>query len=267
MLVALVAAGAGLLAATVFALHHFTGEGCGLVRFYERLVGISVLGAWLLGSVAGFALVMYGRRRAARCVWPGTAITVLANAAMLTIALGTVRAAWAADYARKSTELLIRLVESGTLDEQKYAALELGNRRVAGAVPLLCAVAEDGRSDINLRFIAVAALGKICTPSEAGTAVDERAVAALVHTLSAAEEFLPDEACHALTAMKATSAVEPLTRLLNDAARPTETREAAARALVSIAGPGARDILQAARANCRDEHLAVALDRLLFNHP
>ena len=263
--VSVVAASGGAIAAMVYAITWFTYTAghCGVVRFYEHLFGIVILGGWLAGLAVGMGLAAYGFLKRSKAVVPGAVVAVLANLGMVLVCAKTVHAIREADFSLKSTERLLRFLAGEEMDDRQYAAHELGERRAAEAVPALCAILDDGQEYINLRHNASIALGKICAPPPPPEAGVARAVKSLVRALESEDEFLASTAAEALGHIGDHRAARPLGRLLDDASRPMCAREDAARALGKVGGKDARAALEKARDSCDDADLAETIDRAL----
>jgi HEAT repeat protein len=104
------------------------------------------------------------------------------------------------------------------LDKRIQAAYELGNRKEAKAVPLLCDILENPGENINLRLNAVRSLGMICSdPCPAGVDI-ERVIAVLCASLRSEDEFLPDAAAEALERIGTPEALESLEQFRNPSA-------------------------------------------------
>ena len=214
----LVVAGAvtGAVAAGIFASYQFTRQGgCGMVRFYEHAFGAIVIGGWLAGTAVGIGLSVYGFRKRAFSVIPGTAVTWIAAVLMTVICVNTVRTIREADYTIKDVDLLLDFVSTGTLEKKIQAAHELGNRKEGRAVPLMCEILENPAGDINLRLTAARALGMICSdPCPAETDM-ERVITVLQLLLRSEDKFLPDAAVEALERIGTPEALEALERFRN----------------------------------------------------
>ena len=255
----------GAAAAVAFAVIWFehTAESCGVVRFYEHLVGGVVLGGWLAGTVAGLLVAFKGRRGNPKAVKIGSIITLVTCLVMAIACVKTIHDFREADYSLKSTETLLKSLAGNNLDARILAANALGERRAAEALLRLCAVLDDAREDVNLRHNAAIALGKICAPPRTAEVDVDRAVSSLIRALEGRDEFLPHSIAEALGRIGDQRAVAPLAAFLTDASRPVHSREYAARALGRIGGAEARAALERARADCRDEDLASGIGRVL----
>lgn len=156
----------GAVAAGVFAVVWFrhTAGNCGVVRFYEQVFGVVVLVAWCLGTGAGAALLLVGRRRGIVAAAVGSVIVGLTSLVMVLVCVTSVRHIREADYSLKNTEQLLGLLAGEDLDAAKLAAHTLGERRAPEAVPSLGTILNDNEADIDLRHNAAIALGKIGGP-------------------------------------------------------------------------------------------------------
>jgi hypothetical protein len=158
---ALACAVIGAAVAVAYAAFQFTQGGCGMVRFYDHLVGALVIGTWFVGTALGLWLEWRGRRGRVQLLAVGFVIALASCAFMVVVGGTSVRALIEADYAYKSSDRLLQLLAAGNPDEKKMAAYEIGSRRLSAAVPVLSDYLADERTDVNLRLNAARALSLI----------------------------------------------------------------------------------------------------------
>jgi hypothetical protein len=233
----------GVASAITFSHYHFTGEGCGLVRFYENATGVLVLGTWLLGCGVGLGLVLYGRTRARAVGVIGSLLIIVTNLGLCAVAVSVRHNTREADYTLKSTDLLIQLAQQ---EDDRLAVWELGERKAAQAVPVLCRVLDDTTKDINLRVNAAKSLGQICAAVRKSGGDHASAMDFLIRALSDREKFLRQTAAEALGKIGDERAVDPLIARLGDETEEEPVKAAAVDALGLIgdkrAVPPLRDL-------------------------
>ena len=238
---------------------------CGVVRFYEQAFAVILVGAWLVGTAVGMGLAIHGFVKKSQSIVPGTVIVILLNLGLVLVCAKVVYTVRKADFSLKSTETLMLFLQGKNKDNQKLAAYELGERRAAEAVSILCTLLDDNEEDIDLRLNACGALGKICTPPPPSKDIVDQAVASLIKALKDKENFMPQTAAEAIAKIGDTRAVGPLAELLGDGTKDHYTRVSAAKALGDIGNEKATEALQGARTTCQDEELIKVIGNLLDN--
>ncbi|MFC1737182.1 PQQ-binding-like beta-propeller repeat protein, partial [Candidatus Hydrogenedentota bacterium] len=247
-MVSAIATLAGAVAAAAYAVTLFThvAGDCGVVRFYEQLFGVFILGLWLLGSAVGTWLAVYGFRKRSKAVISAAIITVIVGLGMVLFHVKTVRDIREADFTIKSVEQLLQILEEGNPDEQMHAAYELGERKTEAAIPILCALVSDKTGDTHLRLNALRSLGQICSSLQRDTGSYEHAFAFIVKTLSEnseeRENELRSKAAGILAEIHDKRAVGPLSNLLQ-VEEDEYVRDDVIEALRSISDEGADEIL------------------------
>ncbi len=262
---AVVAALGGVIAAVAYGITWFghTAGDCGVVRVYEDIFGIFVLGVWLSASALGVGLALYGLLKRSRTSIPGAVIVVIAAAGMALVHMRTVQSFREADYSLKSTAVLMEFLLGEEMDKRQHAAFELGERRAVEAAPAFCAIVDDSDAYINLKLNAVDALRKICAPPPPGAQIVDQAVASLIGSLREDDEFVPRASAEALGEIGDARAVRPLAVLLGDRKRDRYVRDEAVTALWRIGGKEAIAALREARAACEDKDIAGRIDGVL----
>ena len=265
LLTAIVASIVGGVSVAAFAgwwLIRVSGD-CGVVRFYEQAFAVILVGIWLAGTVVSLGLTVYGFAKKSRSIVLGTAIAILVNLGVVLVCGKVVHSVRMADFSLKSTETLMQFLQGENLDNQKVAAYELGERRAAEAVPILCPLLEDSERDVNLRLNACGALGKICAPPPPSKAAVDQALASLIKALRDKERFVPQTAAEALGKIGDARAVNPLTELLDDEKKDDYTRVSAVKALGNIGDEKAKEALKRARTTCKDKELVKVINDML----
>jgi HEAT repeat protein len=261
-----IASAIGALTSLVFEIWWFmeVSRHCGVVRFYEYVFGILIVGGWLIGTAIGWLIAMISRRRNARAMSIlGSLVIMLVNGIMVVGSAALFYNHLAANFVFHSDKELLDILTDDSLDTQILAAHKLGERRSIEAIPLLVGLLEDDRQDINLRHNAALALGNICAPPHRGDANCDRAVTALVNTLKVREEFLPSSIARALGDIGDTRGIVPLTEFVQDSSRSVYTREDAVRALGRIGGEQARTALMMVYENSDNEDIRNIVERVL----
>ncbi len=210
---------AGAFAAVVYAVTWFphVASSCGVVRFYEQIFGVLILGAWLVGIAVGMGLAFYGYRKMTNAVIPGSIIAVIVSLGMLFVCTKTIHDIVKANFKIKSTKELIHILENENPNEQIQAAYELGERKTEAAIPYLCALVSDKTLGDRLRMNTLRSLGQICSSLKSDTANYEHAFDCLLATLKASskeEEGLRRKAADILSQIDDKRAIEPLLNLL-----------------------------------------------------
>jgi len=237
---------------------------CGVVRFYEYVFGILVLGGWLIGTAVGWGIALISRRSDAMAMpIVGCLAVVLVNCIMVAAGAALFYNDLAANLTLHSDKELLDMLAGDSLDAQKLAAHKLGERRSIAGIPLLADLLKDGRQDINLRHNAAIALGNICAAPRQPGANCDRAVATLLNTLKVQDEFLPSSIAKALGEIGDPRAIIPLTEFVQDSSRSIYTRESAARALGRINGEQAHTALIMIRENSDNEDIRNSVERIL----
>ena len=247
LIVTTVSAAGGALAAVTYATTWFpyiSGD-CGVVRIYEQLFGVFILGAWIIGSTLGIGLVLYGYYKRFRTIIPGAIITVVACLGMISIQQKTIHDIREADYSLKSTPLLIQFLQGDDMDKRQYAAHELGERRAGEAVSVLCRILDKDKEYNNLKLNIIDALGKICTSPPPSETCADQAVISLIKALWSKKEYLPGSAAEALGRIGDARAVAPLLKLSQNT--DWYTREAVIKSLASIDTEEAREAAEQIR--------------------
>jgi hypothetical protein len=256
----------GAITSLVFGLWWF-GEvsgHCGVVRFYEYLFGVLLLGGWLIGTAIGWRASIVSLQRAPTGVpITGLLAVLLINGLLVAGSAALYYQHLAGSLALRSNQELQEMLMGDRLDARVLAAHKLGERRSSEALPLLADLLEDDRQDINLRHNASFALGNTCAPPHPPEADCERALVALVNALKGPEEFLPVSIVEALGKIGDSRAIPPLVAFVGDSSRSIYDRENAARALARIGGQEARAALETVRTKSDDEDLKVRIDRIL----
>ncbi len=230
------------MAFAVWWLDHVSGD-CSVVRIYEQVFAVALVGGWLAGSAVGLVITFVARGRSVGAAAIGSIIVALANIGSVAVSAGVVSSVRAADYTLKDTDQLLDFLSGTELDARIQSAHALVERRAGTGLPRLCRILDDTEEDINLRHNAAIALGKICAPPrEAGVDVDV-ALACLSRSLESRDEYLPHSIAEALGGIGDARAVKPLAAFLSDKTRPIHAREEAARALGRIGGDEARAAL------------------------
>jgi hypothetical protein len=238
---------------------------CGVVRFYEQAFAVILVGAWLAGTAIGMGLSIYGFVKKSQSIVPGAAIAILVNLGLVLVCAKVVHSVREADFSLKSTETLMQFLKGNNKDNQILAAYELGERRAAEAVPMLCTLLEDSEGNVNLRLNACGALGQICAPPPPSKAAVDQAVASLIKALRDKERFIPQTAAEALGYIGDIRAIDPLTELLADGTKDHYTRVSAAKAIGDIGGGKALEALKQAHTTYKDEDLIKVISDLLDN--
>ena len=261
---ALAATAVAATAALVFAAWWFAtaGAACGVVRFYEYLFGVLLIGGWLTGTTVGLLVAFSARRRNARTLMiAGCLLAILVNCGFIGAVAKIAHAHLAANFALKNTSRLLELLASNDLDARNLAAHELGERRAREAIPPLCDLLTDADQDINVRHNAAIALGNICAASLRQDSNTDLAVNALIVTLQDRDEYLPSNVAKALENIGDSRAIAPLAGLLDDSSRSSNNRAAAARALGKIGGTEALAALKNSQEHCADEEVRDSIAR------
>ena len=110
----------GAFAAVAYAVTwfpHVAGD-CGVVRFYEQIFGVLILGVWLGGIAVGMGLTVYGYRKMTNAVIPGSIIAVVVSLGMLFVCTKTIHDIVKANFKIKSTKDLIHILENENPNEQ-----------------------------------------------------------------------------------------------------------------------------------------------------
>ena len=221
----------GAAAAVVFAVFWFNSiaGGCGVVRIYEQLYGILVLAVWLVVSLLSLRITSKS----------GLYLSAVVSLGMLAFCVQTVTDLWYMDFSAKSTEEILKLAARPGAKARDSAILELGVRKISGAVPLLCSILQDEQAPRAERANAANALGRICDPWPENTDKD-LVLSALIFALqSPNSDSYPDieyQAVWALSRIKDPRAFQPLQDLIYNKNRPLYLREAAEKALTEIGG-------------------------------
>ncbi|MEZ4525458.1 MAG: HEAT repeat domain-containing protein [Desulfobacterales bacterium] len=230
----------GTIAAAAFAYCYLIASrgDCGVVRFYEYLIGIAGLALWFAGTGIGFILLA-GKNAAG----VGTAFVILTNS-LMTISVLSMTYSWLdSNFYFTGTKQLMEKVDR---NNDVLAALALGKRKEKKAVPLLCRIVVDESRDINLCFNAIRSLGEISlslsknhvhyetmmhcltetldrqrlraeSAKILGKIADKRAVPPLLDALGKEEdEFVKTDIIRALGMIKDRRACEPLAELLRE---------------------------------------------------
>ena len=254
----------GGVAAVFFGMvwFRYTVGNCGVVRFYEQLYGILVIGGWLGGTGVGLLMFLFAvRKRSQAFSVAGSLLVILASLAMLAICLNTVHHLRSADDSRRSTKELLVWLDGSDLDARIRAAHALGECHAPEALVPLCEILDDGSEDINLRHNAATAIGRICA---AGQSVNvDRAMASLSKALEGRDPYLPITVAEAMSDIGDIRALVPLSAFLNDNTRPVYARCDVARAMGQIGGEKARGLLEQALRGVKDEDLTRAIRRAI----
>ncbi|MGE0087611.1 MAG: HEAT repeat domain-containing protein [Desulfococcaceae bacterium] len=230
----------GTVSAVVFAYFYLIASrgDCGVVRFYEYIIGIAGLALWLAGTVPGFILLA-NKSPAASGI--GTALIAVTNTLMVIAVSVLIYSYLDNNFYFTTTK---QLMENVATKDDILAALELGKRKEKKAVPLLCRIVQDNSKDINLRFNAIRSLGSIgLSPDHVyydrmmlcltetledqklraesakilGKLADKQAVLPLLDVLSKEkDEFVKTDIIRSLGMIKDKRACEPLHNLLRE---------------------------------------------------
>ncbi len=187
---------------------------CGVVRFYEYIIGIFGIGIWTAGLISGFLFIKKGSKRASLFII-GSTLTAIVNLAMLATISYVIYVNAEADFVFTDTDQLVELVSK---NNDVLAALKLGERNIVSAAPLLCKIADDTTKDINLRHNAVKSLGMIGSSSQTGTDKYEQIFTCLLKVLgssSDAEKYLRKQVAGALGQIGDKRATLPLFNCLD----------------------------------------------------
>ena len=260
----LAAACAGLAVAVGFAAWWFdmTSGSCGVVRFYEYLMAVVILGAWLLGTATGLVFLLVSRRRARGLRVAGGLITLLCTLGLITVVGLLVYEQLDAEMVLTSDRTLLRDLEQGRMDERILSAHEAGQRRLAEAAPLLIQAVSDPGENINLRLNAAQSLGQIYADPRPQGLDPGPAVQALCGVVLGPERFLPEYAAKALFQIRDERGVEPMAAYVGDESRDIYSRKQVLVYLAEIGGDEALAAVEDLRSRCRGE-MCQALDRAL----
>ncbi|MBN2313438.1 MAG: HEAT repeat domain-containing protein [Sedimentisphaerales bacterium] len=254
--------GVSVIAFAGWWLTRISGD-CGVIRIYEQVFAVMLIGVWLAGTAVGVGLAVYGFVKKSRSIVPGSAIAVLVNSGLLLVCAKVVHSVREADFSLKSTETLMQFLQGDNKDNQILAAYELGEHRAAEAVPMLCALLEDDEENVNLRLNACRALGQICAPPPPSQAAVDQAVASLTKALRDKERFIPQTAAESLGKIGNVRAIDPLTELLVDETKDDYTRVSALKAIGDIGGEKATEALKQARTTCKNKKLIKVISDVL----
>ncbi len=260
------ASAVGGITALVFGIWWFreVSGHCGVVRYYEYLLGIFVIGGWLIGTATGWGIVVGSRRRnpTARPI-VGWLVVMLVNGLLVAGSTALYYQHLAANLSFHDDEELLDMLVGDSLDAKVLAAHKLGERRSVEALPLLADLLEDNAQDINLRHNAAIALGNICAAPRRPEASCERALVALIDTLKVHDEFLPSSITDALGEIGDARAIVPLFEFVQDPSRSLYSREDAARALGRIGGEKSRMALERIHENSDNEDIRKTAEHIL----
>ena len=155
----------GGITALVFGIWWFreVSGHCGVVRYYEYLLGIFLAGGWLIGTMTGWGIVVRSLRRnpSARPI-VGWLVVMLVSALLVAGSAVLYCQHLAGTLSLHNDQELMDMLTGDNLDARVLAAHKLGERRSFEALALLADLLEDDGQDINLRHNAAVALGNIC---------------------------------------------------------------------------------------------------------
>lgn len=260
----------GASAAMLFAVSWFryiAGHD-GFVRFYEQLYGLSILAAWMIATAVGVWVARRGLRKKTRVSIFGTGLTVAACLGMVLICMKTISHIRYMDFPAKSTATLLQIAGRPDTKARDSAILELGLRKVSGAVALLCNIMENQRAARENRSSAANALGRICQYPYPAHVDINRVISMLVAALQKAMfdpygDVVVYQAVWALGQIRDIRAVEPVQDVVCNTHFPQYVWEAAIRALGTIGGAEAREALELKRDTCNQEKTRVVIDDVL----
>lgn len=261
---AIVAVAAGAVAAVIYAVtwYGYTKGDCGVVRVYEHAFGLIVVGTWLAGTIIGVSVAIRGRRRNSAAVVSGSIAAAAVSLGMVLMCTQTLSHISDMNFPAKTTGQLLEIMNRSDAPHRDQAIIELGQRKIAEAAPVLCALLDDEHSAAYLRHSAAVALGAICEPPRPPGVDLERALSSLVRALNGGV-VAPREVAYALGRVGDARALPPLAVVLCDPSQPAEMRECVARAMGMIGGGEARAALEKARTSCQGEGLDAAIEGAL----
>lgn len=265
--IALAASCVGLAVAVGFAAWWFdmVSGSCGVVRFYEYLMAVLILGAWLLGTVLGLVFMLVSRHRAKGLRIAGGLLCLLCTLGLVMVVGLLVYDYLDSEMVFTSDQALMDDLEQGRMDQRIMAAHELGQRRVAEAAPQLIKALSDPGENINLRHNAAMGLGHIyAAPRQQGLDPGP-AIEALALALLGQDEYLPLSAAKALAEIRDPRAVEPMASYVGDQSRDMYSRKDVLAHLASMGGPEVLAALEELRAHCQGE-LCETLDRYISGY-
>ncbi len=260
----------GALATVVFAISWFSyiSSNCGVVRFYEQLYGLFVLGAWLAATAVGVWVARIGARSRPAIRVFGMGLIGVACLGMVMVCAKTVRHIRYMDFPAKTTATLLEIASRAGAEARSSAILELGLRRVTASASMLCAIMEDERAAREDRSSAANALGRVCEhPCPANVDLD-RVLTALIAALQNAtfdpyRDVVVYQAVWALGQIRDVRGVQPVRNLICNTRLPQYVWEAAITALGTIGGAEAQRALELTRDTCRHEQTRTLIDATL----
>lgn len=260
----------GTLAAAIFAVSWFShiAGNCGVVRFYEQLYGLFVLGAWLAATAFGVWGARIGPRSKPWVGVFGIGLIVVACLGMVLVCVKTVSHIRYMDFPAKTTATLLEIASRPAAKARDSAILELGLRKATDSTSMLCAIMEDERAAREDRSSAANALGRICEHPCPPNVDINRVVTVLIASLQNAKsdpyrDVVVYQAVWALGQIKDVRAVQPVQDLICNTLLPQHVWEAAIRALGTIGGADARRALELTRNTCKDERTRVVINDTL----
>ena len=258
----------GAATALVFVIWWFreAGHYCAFVRFYEQVFGGLFFVGWLVGTASGLKIASIGRRRRLiPSAVVGCLLVVFVNVGLLVASASVVFDTYEKKMTFKTNRQLLTLLN--VPEKSRGAAHMLGERGVVTAVPLLVALLEDDKTEMNLRYNTVIALGKICAGHRCSETDTDRVLSALTRMLQYQHEGLPGTVAEALGRIGDSRSIGPLASFILDSSYSTYTRRHAVIALGMIGGDQAHAVLKSVREQIDDEYLRNSITQTLNSCP
>lgn len=235
----------------------------GFVRFFENIMTYSFIGLWLGSTTVGLKVAaVFLKKNSRKNGTVFAAIAILANIGMVIGSIWVAFNYYSVELTFKSDSELIALLNDPA--DKWAASYKLGVRRVAEAVPVLCALLEDVNEEVNLRHDAAIALGKICAPPYQPDTDRDAAIKALTAVLKDADDLLLSTVATALGEVKDERAVIPLGKVVQNESHSRYTRLDAARAIGNIGGAQALRTLSSIREVSRDGGFRKSLEDIIL---